>query len=547
METDTSPKGESICFLDCTLRDGGYYNDWDFSDDLIARYLQAVKSAGVDVVELGFRFVKTEGFKGACAYATDDFLRSLPIPEGLDVAVMLNASDLFISDDFFGTLEMLFPEPAADTPVTIVRVACHAREFVASLPAAQWLHERGYRVGFNIMQIVDRSREEVIELAIEASKCPVEVLYFADSMGGMSPEQTREIIGWLREGWDGPIGVHTHDNMGLALGNTLAAIDAGATWVDSTVTGMGRGPGNALTEELALELEDIRAPRSVSLSGLLDLVVNDFDPMKVQYGWGTNPFYYLSGKYGIHPTYVQAMLSDRRFGTDDILAVLNHLRSNGGKKYDANALHGARQMVAGAADGDWSPAELLEGRPVLILGNGSSVKDHKEALERFIGMYKPLVIGLNAVSNIDDSLIDLRLACHPLRLLADSEMHSAQKQSLVTPTSALPQDVQQDLSDKTLLNYGLSVEAGAFEAGAQNCVLPSRLVAAYAIAVGIAGRASHLYLAGFDGFTSEDPRNHEMRQVLDLCMKAPDLPPVTSLTKTRYPSLKTLSVYGLIR
>lgn len=536
-----------LTFLDCTLRDGGYYNDWDFSGDLIARYLNAAKSAGVDVVELGFRFVKTDGFKGACAYATDDFLRGLPIPEGLTVAVMVNASDLFLSDDFFGTLEKLFPEPAADTPVDIVRFACHAREFVASLPAAQWLHERGYRIGFNIMQIVDRSREEVIELAVEASKCPIEVLYFADSMGGMSPEQTRQIIGWLREGWDGPIGVHTHDNMGLALGNTLAAIDAGATWVDSTVTGMGRGPGNARTEELALELEDIRAPRSVSLSGLLDLVVNDFGPMKVRYGWGTNPFYYLSGKYGIHPTYVQKMLADRRFGTDDILAVLNHLRSKGGKKYDANALHDARQLVPGGADGDWSPAALLEGKPVLILGNGASVKEHRTALERFIRMYKPTVIGLNAVSNIDNSLIDLRLACHPLRLLADSEMHAAQGQPLVTPISALPKDVRQDLADKTLLNYGLSVKAGSFEAGDKNCVVPSRLVAAYAMAVGIAGRASHIYLAGFDGFTSEDPRNHEMRAVFDLCMQSPGLPPVTSLTKTRYPTLKTTTVYGLIR
>jgi len=76
--------------LDCTLRDGGYYNAWDFSQGLIDDYLLAMKAAQVDVVKLDFRFLKNEGFKGACAYTTGDFFESLTIPSGLKVAVMLN-------------------------------------------------------------------------------------------------------------------------------------------------------------------------------------------------------------------------------------------------------------------------------------------------------------------------------------------------------------------------------------------------------------------------------------------------------------------------
>ena len=60
--------------LDCTLRDGGYYNSWDFPVDVIEAYLVAMKAAQIDVVELGFRFLKNEGFKGGCAYATDEYL-----------------------------------------------------------------------------------------------------------------------------------------------------------------------------------------------------------------------------------------------------------------------------------------------------------------------------------------------------------------------------------------------------------------------------------------------------------------------------------------
>jgi 4-hydroxy 2-oxovalerate aldolase len=538
---------DTLHFLDCTLRDGGYYNDWDFDPALIARYLQAARAAGVDIVELGFRFVKTDGFKGPCAYTSDAFIEGLTIPEGLTVAVMLNAADLHIGDGVAETLAMLFPRPAADTPVEIVRIACHAREFAATLPAADWLAARGYRVGFNIMQITERTRDEVTGLAAQAAQHPVEVLYFADSMGGMTPDQTRQIIGWMREAWDGPLGVHTHDNMGLALSNTLAAIDAGATWLDATVTGMGRGPGNARTEELALELAERRPGRAVSFSALMDLVARDFGPMKAACGWGTNPFYYLSGKYGIHPTYLQEMLADPRFSTDDVLAVIDHLRDAGGTKFDAGVMVGARHGRDSGDAGDWAPAGMLAGRPVLILGNGASVARHGKGLEAFIADRNPVTLGLNTMAAIDPGLIDLRLACHPLRIMADAGEHADQPQPLVTPTAALADDVRAELGGKALRNFGLRVAPGAFEVSDTGCAIPARLVGAYALALAIAGRASHIYLAGFDGFPADDPRAAEMQEVFDLALAHPDNPGLTLLTPTRFQHVPVRALYGMIR
>lgn len=537
--------GKDVTFLDCTLRDGGYYNDWDFPHDLIHRYVNAVAAAGVNVVEMGFRFVKTAGFKGACAFATDGFLRSVEIPANLDVAVMLNAADLLLGDSVTDTLQELFPASAANSPVNIVRIACHAREFRATLPAAAWLNERGFRVGFNIMQITDQSHDEVVALAAEAQKHPIEVLYFADSMGSMTPEQTTQIIEWIKTGWSGPVGVHTHDNMGLALANTLAAIHAGATWVDSTVTGMGRGPGNARTEELALELAPARAGVPTEL---LDLVVQEFGPMKERYGWGTNPFYYLSGKYSIHPTYIQKMLADKRFNTSDMLSVLDYLRQAGGKKFDPTILSDARTIGDGKdGSGTWKPADVIAGRPILILGNGQSVQRHKSEIERFIAKMKPVVLGLNAKDGISSELIDLRVACHPMRLLADVDLHRQNTQPLITPTALLPEAVSEKLAGKQLLNYGLAVAPGKFAPNSTDCNIPARIAAAYAMAVAISGRASHIYMAGFDGFTSADPRHHEMRDLLALCLAGDNVPPITSITNTRYSILPTHSVYGLTR
>jgi len=528
--------------LDCTLRDGGYYNTWDFSPELISDYLLAMKAAQIDVVELGFRFLGNDGFKGPCAFTTDTFLRGLAIPEGMLVGVMVNGADLCTSLGCQPALERLFPEPAAESPVNLVRFACHFRELPQALPAAGWLSERGYRVGFNLMQIADRSEKEVRELAHMARDLPIEVLYFADSMGSMTPEDTARVIGWLRSAWDGPLGIHTHDNMGLALSNTLRAQAEGVSWLDATVTGMGRGPGNARTEELVIEVEALR-DRKANLVPMMTLIRQHFGPMKAKYGWGTNPYYYLAGKYGIHPTYIQEMLGDARYDEEDILAVVDHLRNEGGKKFSFNTLDGARQFYDGDARGSWTPADIIEGREVLILGTGPGVAAHRSALESYIQRCKPLVLALNTQSAVAPELIDLRIACHPVRLLADAEAHAALPQPLITPASMLPPALRAALGDKELLDFGLGIAPRQFAFHDTYCIAPTPLVLAYALAVATSGRASRILMAGFDGYPDGDPRNDETAMILDAFAKASASDTLVAITPTKHKVLRR-SVYG---
>ncbi|WP_216601597.1 aldolase catalytic domain-containing protein [Vreelandella azerica] len=438
---------KNTVFLDCTLRDGGYYNGWDFSSKLIQNYLEAMQACGVDMVELGFRSLHNIGFKGACAYTTDEYIRSISAPAGLAVCVMVNGSELVGELPQQEALERLFPVLAAESPVDLVRIACHVYEFEEALPAVNWLKARGYQVGFNLMQVADRKEDEVKAISCVAASYPLDVLYFADSMGSMDPEQTALIIQWFRSGWSGAMGIHTHDNKGLALSNTLHALDAGVTWVDSTVTGMGRGPGNARTEELAIEL-GARRGKQVNLVPLMALVREYFKPMQSHYGWGTNPYYYLAGKYGIHPTYIQEMLSDSRYDEEDVLAVIEHLRVEGGKKFNLNTLDAARHFYRGEPKGQWAPKTQFEEREVLLLGSGPGAARHREAIERYIRTHQPLVMALNTQTAIEAELIDLRVACHPVRLLADCEAHTQLPQPLITPFSMLPKDVQASLGNK---------------------------------------------------------------------------------------------------
>lgn len=536
----------AIKLLDCTLRDGGYYNEWDFEPALIDEYLRAMAAAKVDIVELGFRFLKTSGFKGACAYTTDAFLRELDIPRGLTVGVMLNAADLVGDTPLEEALAILFPEPADQTPVDLVRIASHAHEFEKALPACAWLKARGYQVGFNLMQVSERTREEVVKLGELAAQHPIDALYFADSMGSMDPDRAAEVLGWFREAWKGEIGIHTHDNMGLGLSNTLRAISEGATWVDSTVTGMGRGPGNARTEELVIEIAGLRG-ETPDFVPIFTLVRKGFAPMKAHYGWGTNPYYFLAGKYGIHPTFIQEMLADPRYDGEDVISVIETLAREGGSKFSPQRLAEARHGFSGASTGSWSPRGEIEGRDVLILGSGPGVARHRGALEAFIRREKPVVMALNTQAGVAEELIGLRLACHPMRLVADYPSHMTFAQPLITPVELLPDHVREPLSGKTLLDFGMSLKTDVFEVGETGCTLPTSLVSAYALAVAAAGRARRIYMAGFDGFDHGDPRNDEMRTMIGAYLGADDRPPLIAITPSRFATTEKHSVYGLIR
>lgn len=533
----------SIYLLDCTLRDGGYANNWDFSIDLINEYLHAMSTIYADYVEIGFRSFERNSYHGCCWYTTDNFIKTLDVPKDLKLGVMVNASELVTHPDgVIGALSLLF-SPASESPISLVRIACHLPEFEKVMPGCEWLKEQGYIVGMNLMQISDRTPEEIQSTAKIACNFPIDVLYFADSFGGMDPAQTTRIIDNLKLEWSGPIGIHTHDNMGQAMANSLQAIKDGATWIDSTVTGMGRGPGNAKTEYLVLELESLRN-FPVNITPLLSVIKKYFQPLLKKYIWGTNTYYYLAGKYGIHPTFIQEMLSNSTYKDEDIQAVIEFLRVNGGKKFSYKTIESGLNFYSTKPSGNWNPSALLSGRDVLIIGSGPGVTPHQQAIENYILTTNPVVIALNTQTPIKNDLITIRAASHPVRLLADAETHKALPQPLITPESMLPEQVRMSLKGKELFDFGLSIKEDIFQFNATFCTIPTFLVIAYVLAIAASGKASSIKLAGFDGYDAGDPRNIEMNKILTLYSKVTNTPSILAITPTKY-KIPSISVYAL--
>lgn len=528
--------------LDCTLRDGGYWNSWDFPPELVSAYLKAMDAIGIDYVELGFRSAVNDRFLGPFAFTTDTFLADLAIPSALKVAVMVNASELLSAQD--GPLKVLGElfAPASMSRVSLVRIAARRADVDRLGPCFAWLRNQGYQSSLNLMQISTLDEADFPEVGRAASGVNPDILYLADSLGSLVPGQVPGLIRRVREGWTGPIGIHAHDNMGYALANTLAGAGHGATFLDATVLGMGRGPGNARTEHLILEVGDARNAFS-ELGPLAHLVSGYFRPLKVRYAWGTNLYYYLTGKYGIHPSYVQQMLSDSRFEDEDILEVLRYLKEVRAKSFDRVSIEAGRNFRAASNLGKWMPSEWVAGRDVLILGPGAGVARHRAALERYIRSGKPVVVALNTLRDVDPDLIDLRAVCHPIRILADRRTYRELPQPIVVPGSLLSDELWETLSGHRFLDFGVRVQENTFVFGQTECVIPSTLVLAYALAIATSGGARRIFLAGFDGYEPGDPRQGEVARLFACYLNHAEAVPLKAITNSTY-DLPGCSVYG---
>ena len=536
----------NLVHLDCSLRDGGYYNNWDFDEKLINNYLAVLSSVNVDFCEIGFRFLKNSGFKGACAFTTEEFLNSLLIPEKMKIAIMLNASDLVINKKFnFDNLHELIPVKSNESKVKLVRVACHTENINHILPLFEFLDNYGYLSACNITQISEKTNKDLDEISATLSLSKVKIIYIADSLGSLSPYHIKRIAKSIRKNWTGPIGIHTHDNKGLALSNTLEAINSDITWLDSTITGIGRGPGNAKTEELVIELSK-NNKKNINLVPLIKIIKEEFNPLKNKYSWGTNIFYYLAGKYSIHPSYIQSMLSDSRYQAEDILESINYLKDQGGKKFNFDDLHELRKFYKGKPKGNWNPKTIFKNKDVLIIGTGDEVKKHENALSTFIKNKNPIVLAINTQSLKENDLINFRIACHPTRLFADIPMHLKLDQPLIIPLSMLPTKFSHFLEKKEILDYGIGISKGFFKCFDNYCMIPNSLVFSYSLAMVTGGCAKRIFLAGFDGYNSEDSRNDEINELLLQYKNSYPNSQVIALTPTKYRNIISKSVYGVL-
>ncbi len=331
----------SLGILDCTFRDGGYYTNWTFPQDLVDDYLAAMAVLPVDVIELGLAGKGPSA--GPFANVDNGKARALRFSKNTMLAVMIDAKDYLEYDGDTGSKLDRDLGHKIEGGIDIIRIAAHYRAAHKCAGLVQLLLDRGYRVFLNLMQIDMADPREIQECLLAVKKIDgLEAVYVADSLGTMKPTRVKDLVGDFVEGLGADIGYHAHDNSGLAIANALCAAEAGGSWLDCTVSGMGRGAGNASTEQLLR----VVAPGCSKLAEdrLQQLVVKHFNPLKEKYGWGDNLFYQIGAANGLHPTFVQEILGDRSLSGDQVFHWIKNIPTNSAS-FNRAVLETARQCA----------------------------------------------------------------------------------------------------------------------------------------------------------------------------------------------------------
>lgn len=532
-------ESKNIRILDCTLRDGGYYNDWDFNHDVLQAYLIAMADAKIDYVELGLRQFKNETFLGAHAFTTPEFLSRLNLPVGPIYGVMIDAKTVLSEEGSQSkNIDRLFLN-AADEEIGLVRIAAHHFEVLDCKPMIEHLKNKGFTVGLNIMQISACEDRRVRELGekIETWGC-VDVLYFADSLGCMLADDVTRVYDNLRKHWTGDIGFHSHNNLGQGIANVIKSTELGCSWIDATVTGMGRGAGNAQTEYLLLEMNERGEDKNCAR--VFELVTDIFEPMRQEHKWGPSLQYYLSALKGVHPTYIQKINADLSIPPSMALNIIYDVSNlDNPSKFESSALEIAKSQIAsdeGIIDGEMASG-ALEGKEVLLIAQTETSVKYQEAIVDYVNKYSPTVMSINYPSLTKKIAFEHIFISHNQKIRFEKSRYSDGEYSYIAPKK-LFSDIDINISH----DYGITVKEGEFVPNGSYACIPNQLTLAYAISFCLDAGVTEIKLVGFSGVAMDINKHRDMQELINILLKRNA--PIVSLTPTTF-AMREQSIYAI--
>lgn len=299
--------------LDCTLRDGGYYTNWDFDIHVVDTYIQSCNHLPVDYLEIGYRSNPMKEYLGEFFYLPEYVLKKIRSQSNKKLAVILNEKDVSTSD-----IDSLLI--SCKPYLNMVRIAVDPDNFERALKLGEAVKSLGFEVCFNVMYMSEWENNPRLMSLIPNVSGIVDYFYMVDSFGGVFPEDVKKTINLIRSKTDVKLGFHGHNNLEMALSNTLTAIEEGIDIVDATITGMGRGAGN-LKMELLLTVLNAKGDVDFEYNWL-SKVTDEFSELQKSYEWGTNLPYMVSGANSIPQKQVMEWVSKRFYSFNSIIRAL---------------------------------------------------------------------------------------------------------------------------------------------------------------------------------------------------------------------------------
>ena len=286
-----------IKVVDATLRDGGLVNSFYFKDDFVKALYKANIKAGVDYMEFGYKASK-ELFEpdkfGKWKFCDEEALREIvgENDSNMKISVMADVGRTDFRKDIIDK---------KDSVIDLVRVATYINTIPAAIEMIEYCKEKGYEVSCNIMAISTASERDIDQALEYLGHSNVDVVYIVDSYGSYYPEQIRDISErylTIMDKYGKRTGIHAHNNQQLAFANTIESAATGVSYLDATMSGMGRGAGNCHMESL---LGFLKNPK-YNLIPVLDFVQNHMLELRKEgLVWGYDVPYQITGILNVHP------------------------------------------------------------------------------------------------------------------------------------------------------------------------------------------------------------------------------------------------------
>ena len=385
-----------IKLLDCTLRDGGYVNDWNFGHDNIVSVFERLVSAGLDIIEVGFLDERRP-------FDLDKTIT--PDTKGIDAIYgdLEKGDSIVVGMIDYGTCDISNISKASESYLDGIRVIFKEPIKEKALKYCKEIQDLGYKMFVQLVSITSYTETQMMELIELVNELKPYAVSMVDTYGLLHKSHLMHYFKILDKYLLPEIGLgyHSHNNFQLGYANCIEMLEAKTDrmiLIDGTLFGMGKSAGNTPLELLGMHLNDCYG-KNYDIGQMLEAIdVNILSEYRKK-SWGYTMGYYISAANDCHPSYVEFLRSKHTLSIKSVNEILQMISEERKLNYNESyieELYLDYQKKDINDEAAYSELEAeIKGKEILLLGPGKSILSSEKEINDFISLKDAKVIATN--------------------------------------------------------------------------------------------------------------------------------------------------------
>lgn len=387
---------KKIKLLDCTLRDGGYINDWEFGHSVITGTYKRLDEAGVDYIEVGFLDDRRSFDINRTIQPNTDCFNKVFSNVSKKHAIPVAMID-------YGTCDISNIGDCDSTFIDGIRIIFKKEKIDQALPFCKAIKDKGYKLFIQAISITAYSDIEMLEYIQKINEIKPYTFSIVDTYGFLDNSKLTHYFDLINNNLaeDINIGYHGHNNFQLAFSNSIKylSLESKRTlFVDSTVYGMGKSAGNCASELLMMHLNE-KYGTDYDIDQVLEILDTDLMSVYQKHYWGYKYNFFISALQNCHPSYVEYLLNKKTLSVSAINEILSQIPNDKKLLYsesyieDAYEKYQSNDIDDSAAINELSKA--FEGRNIVVICPGKSIKNQQNEISDYIKNSNSLTVAMN--------------------------------------------------------------------------------------------------------------------------------------------------------